>query len=142
MAPSAVLPPTPPPLPKKLTPGDLGYLDTSNDRVADYAATELRGDTDILTAQYEAAQKGETVFGDWRDDFFRNGYYVVKGAIPRDRADGYRQDMLDWFQKFDGGFDIHDRSTWVQEKLPMMMKGGMIINYCAAHEKWAWAMRT
>jgi len=31
----------------------------------------------------------KVVFGDFRDDLMRDGYAVVKGAIPRDRADGY-----------------------------------------------------
>jgi hypothetical protein len=29
------------------------------------------------------------VHGDWRDDLVRDGYVVIKGAIPRDRADQY-----------------------------------------------------
>ncbi|KAK5653766.1 hypothetical protein OQA88_7923 [Cercophora sp. LCS_1] len=122
----------------KLTKADHGYLDTSNDVSVDYAEADLRGNTDILSSQ--ATSKG--ALGDWRDDFFKNSYYVVKGAIPRERALLYRQQMLDWFAKFDFGFDVNDKSTWVQEHLPMMMKGGMIINYCAAHEKWAWEARS
>jgi hypothetical protein len=114
-----------------------GFLDTSNEVVADYAATEIRGSNNILSSQASS----KVPFGDWRDDFFRNGYYVVKGAVPRERADSYRQRMLDWLCKFDFGFDINDKTTWVQKHLPMMMKGGMILNYCAAHEKWAWEAR-
>lgn len=33
-------------------------------------------------------------FGDWRDDLIRDGYAVVKGAIPRDRALGYADKMF------------------------------------------------
>lgn len=29
------------------------------------------------------------IYGDFRDDLVRDGYAVIKGAIPRDRADGY-----------------------------------------------------
>ncbi|KAK7978165.1 hypothetical protein PG988_005655 [Apiospora saccharicola] len=104
---------------KTVTKEDRGYLDTSNGAVADWAATEIRGDTDILASQASS----RVPFGDWRDQFFQKGYYVVKGAIPRERADAYRQRMLDWFAKFDFGFDINDKSTWVQEHLPKMMKG-------------------
>ncbi|PYI10267.1 hypothetical protein BO78DRAFT_458697 [Aspergillus sclerotiicarbonarius CBS 121057] len=93
--------------------------------------------SDVLSNQ--AAQK--TTFGDWRDDFFKKGYTVVKGAIPRERADACREQALDWFQKFPFGFDINDKSTWKAETLPVMMKGGMVLNYCAAHEKWAWEAR-
>lgn len=37
-------------------------------------------------------------FGDWRDDLLRDGYAIVKGAIPRDRADGYANAMYDWLE--------------------------------------------
>lgn len=33
-------------------------------------------------------------FGDWRDDLARDGYAVVKGAVPRDRALNYADRML------------------------------------------------
>lgn len=32
-------------------------------------------------------------YGDWRDDLLRNGYAVIKAAIPRERADGYADKM-------------------------------------------------
>lgn len=37
----------------------------------------------------------ETVtHGDWRDDLIRDGYVVIKGAIPRDRADRYAGEFM------------------------------------------------
>jgi hypothetical protein len=33
-------------------------------------------------------------FGDWRDDLIRDGYAVVKGAIPKDRALNYADRMF------------------------------------------------
>lgn len=122
---------------QRVTKEDLGYLDTSNEVVADYDTTELRGDTDILASQATS----KVPFGDWRDEFFHKGYHVIKRAIPRERADNYRQRMMEWFGKFDFGLDMNDKSTWVQKHLPKMMKGGVILNYCAAHEKWAWELR-
>jgi hypothetical protein len=113
------------------------YLPTTTKTVQEYSTTKLGGETDILSSQAST----KVPFGDWRDDFFKNGYHVVKGAIPRDRAEAYRQKALNWFDKFDFGFDVNDKSTWVQEHLPMMMKGGVILNYCAAHEKWVWEAR-
>ncbi|RYP80003.1 hypothetical protein DL769_002672 [Monosporascus sp. CRB-8-3] len=106
------------------------YLRTSTSVVQDYSTTKLGGETDILSSQ----ALSKVHFGDWRDEFFKNGYHVVKGAIPRERARAYREKALDWFGKFDFGFDINNKNTWVQEHLPMMMKGGVILNYCAAHE--------
>lgn len=37
-------------------------------------------------------------FGDWRDDLLRDGYVVVKGAVPRERADKYADDMYKWLE--------------------------------------------
>jgi hypothetical protein len=113
------------------------YLTNSNGILHDYSTTEARGQSSILAEQ---AQRN-SAFGDWRDDFFRNGYAVIKEAIPRERADAYRKKALDWFAKFPFGFDINDCSTWTDEKLPVMMKGGMVLNYCAAHENWVWEAR-
>lgn len=43
------------------------------------------------------AKKG-AVFGDWRDDLVRDGYVVVKGAVPRERADKYADEMLTYLE--------------------------------------------
>ena len=32
-------------------------------------------------------------YGDWRDDLVRDGYAVIKGAIPRERALSYANRM-------------------------------------------------
>jgi hypothetical protein len=48
---------------------------------------------------------------------------------------------MDWFSKFDFGLDLKDQSTWTEKHLPVMMNGSMIMNYCAAHEKWVWEAR-
>jgi hypothetical protein len=37
-------------------------------------------------------------FGDWRDDLARDGYAVIKGAIPRERADKYADQMFTWLE--------------------------------------------
>jgi hypothetical protein len=39
-----------------------------------------------------------TNFGDWRDDLARDGYAVIKGAIPRERADKYADQMYSWLE--------------------------------------------
>lgn len=43
------------------------------------------------------AQKG-VEYGDWRDDIVRDGYAVVKGAIPLDRAKKYSDDILSYLE--------------------------------------------
>jgi hypothetical protein len=40
----------------------------------------------------------DTKFGDWRDDLARDGYAVIKGAIPRERADKYADQMFTWLE--------------------------------------------
>ena len=52
------------------------------------------------TLQLTAALKDGVApnYGDWRDDLIRDGYAIVKGAIPRERADGYANAMYDWLE--------------------------------------------
>lgn len=40
----------------------------------------------------------DPVYGDWRDDLIRDGYAVVKGAIPRDRAVSYADRMYSYLE--------------------------------------------
>jgi hypothetical protein len=43
--------------------------------------------------------KGEDKqYGDFRDDLVRDGFAVIKGAIPRERADGYANQMLKFLE--------------------------------------------
>jgi hypothetical protein len=37
-------------------------------------------------------------YGDFRDDLIRDGFAVVKGAIPRERADTYADKMFTWLE--------------------------------------------
>ncbi|RAH84248.1 hypothetical protein BO86DRAFT_307100 [Aspergillus japonicus CBS 114.51] len=82
-----------------------------------------------------------THYGDWRDDFYRQGYVVLKGVIPREKAAYYRQKELDWLQSFNLGLDLNDPTTWTAEHLPQSFKAGMYLNYCAAHERYVWEAR-
>jgi hypothetical protein len=42
--------------------------------------------------------KEEQSFGDFRDDLQRDGFAVVKGAVPRERADKYAEEMFQWLE--------------------------------------------
>lgn len=35
----------------------------------------------------------DPAYGDWRDDFVRDGYAVIKGAIPAEKVGGYADRM-------------------------------------------------
>lgn len=41
---------------------------------------------------------GETKYGDFRDDLVRDGFAVVKGAIPRKRAEKYADQIYTWLE--------------------------------------------
>ena len=65
----------------------------------------------------------EPIFGDGRDALVTDGFVVVKGVIPRDRALDYRSRAFDWLESFGLGFDRNDRKTWVNEQMPVHIKG-------------------
>lgn len=58
-------------------------------------------------------------YGDWRDDFFKNGYYIFKQAIAPEKAQNYYyKKAIDWIPSFDNGFDLNNKDTWTSEYLP------------------------
>ncbi|KAF6823148.1 hypothetical protein CPLU01_11583 [Colletotrichum plurivorum] len=88
------------------------------------------------------AQEGVT-YGDFRDALVRDGFVVVKGAIPRERADKYADDMFSYLENFAGGlgFDRNDPSTVKESNLPVITEKGMCLGYGIAHESFTWAVR-
>ncbi|KAH8900667.1 hypothetical protein GQ53DRAFT_835611 [Thozetella sp. PMI_491] len=83
------------------------------------------------------------VYGDWRDDLIRDGYAVVKGAVPRERVEEYGNQMLSYLENFAGGlgFKRDDPSTVKEANLPIITEKGMILGYGVAHEDFAWSVR-
>lgn len=67
--------------------------------------------------------------GDFRDDLLRDGFCVVKGAIPRERADEIAEEMFKYVETFKGGlgFKRDDPSTFVEEKMPVINEKGMCL---------------
>ncbi|GIZ45512.1 hypothetical protein CKM354_000867500 [Cercospora kikuchii] len=86
-------------------------------------------------------QHDGTNYGDWRDEFHKDGFAIVKNVITQERAAYYRQKQIDWLQSFGLGFDPNDESTWTQNHLPVSFKGGMYFSYASAHEKFVWESR-
>lgn len=37
-------------------------------------------------------------FGDWQDDLIRDGFAIIRGAIPRERADQYASEFHEWIE--------------------------------------------
>lgn len=44
------------------------------------------------------ADGAPTHYGDFRDDLLRDGFALIKGAIPRERADAYGEQMFKWLE--------------------------------------------
>ncbi|KAK1465065.1 phytanoyl-CoA dioxygenase [Colletotrichum paranaense] len=81
-------------------------------------------------------------YGDWRDDLLRDGYAVIKAAIPRERADGYADKMYGLLESFGLGYDRNDPSTVHPDKLPVINEKGMLMAYGACHEDFVWDIRS
>lgn len=62
-------------------------------------------------------------FADWRDRLRDDGYAVVKGAIPRDRALEYRERAFQWLESWQRGFDRNDPETFSDRHLPINKRG-------------------
>lgn len=84
----------------------------------------------------------DTIYGDWRDEFHKNGCVLIKGVISPERAQYYCDKQIEWLKKFELGFDEKDPNTWTAEHLPVSFKGGMYFGYGSNHEKMAWEART
>lgn len=81
-------------------------------------------------------------FNDWRDGLIRDGYAIVKGAVPKDRALSYADRMYSLLESFGTGYDRKDPSTVHPEKLPAINEKGMLMNYAAPHEDFVWDIRS
>ncbi|KAL2851668.1 hypothetical protein BJX68DRAFT_254690 [Aspergillus pseudodeflectus] len=80
-------------------------------------------------------------YGDFRDDLLKNGFAVVKGAVPRDRALGYADAIHEWLEGFGLGYDRNDPSTIHKDHLPDINEKGMCLGYAISHESFTWAVR-
>ena len=82
-----------------------------------------------------------TNYGDFRDDLNRDGYAVIKGAIPRERALEYSDKFYNYIEGFGLGYKRDDPMSVKREKLPVLNEKGMILSYGVCHEKWVWDIR-
>ena len=65
-------------------------------------------------------------YGDWRDEFHKNGCVLIKGVVSPERAKYYQEKQIEWLHNFDLGFDENNPETWTQEHLPISFKGGYV----------------
>lgn len=52
----------------------------------------------IVPASRMKVDGTDPTYGDWRDDLVRDGFAVIKGAIPKERADQYANAMYSWLE--------------------------------------------
>ncbi|GKT40261.1 uncharacterized protein ColSpa_00442 [Colletotrichum spaethianum] len=78
---------------------------------------------------------------DWRADLEKNGFAVVKGAIPRDRAISYQEKAYAWLKSFGTDLDFNNPATWITANLPVQSKINTFHSYGVAHEKFMWDAR-
>lgn len=97
--------------------------------------------TTTSKSQLQNSNDQKVQYGDWRDDFFRDGYVIIKNVLPKDRARQYQSEALTWLESFGIGFDRNDKTTWKKENVPQSFKGGMYLHFSAAHEKYVWDVR-
>lgn len=83
-----------------------------------------------------------TNYGDFRDDLNRDGYAVIKGAVPRERGLAYSDTFYSYLEGFGLGYDRNDPSTVQRANLPVVNEKGMILSYGVTHEKWVWDIRS
>ncbi|KAH7047342.1 hypothetical protein B0J12DRAFT_711380 [Macrophomina phaseolina] len=89
-----------------------------------------------------SARSIQATYGDWRDDLIRNGYAVIKNAIPAERAASLRARAHVWLTSFGTPLDLSDRSTWTSANLPVQSKINTFNAYCVPHERFMWDART
>lgn len=77
----------------------------------------------------------------WHQDLIDHGYAVVKGAIPRHKAEAYASEMYQYLEDFNLGFDRNDPSTIRTECLPIINEKGMCMSYAISHEDFVWKIR-
>ncbi|GME23959.1 Phytanoyl-CoA dioxygenase [Neofusicoccum parvum] len=95
----------------------------------------------VLDTEAKVLKNVQASYGDWRDDLIRDGYAVVKGAIPYDRALEYRDRAHEWLTSFDTPLDLSNPSTWTNANLPVQSKINTFNAYCVPHERFMWDAR-
>ncbi|KKK21922.1 hypothetical protein P175DRAFT_0541963 [Aspergillus ochraceoroseus IBT 24754] len=80
-------------------------------------------------------------YQDFRAELYENGFAVIKGAIPLDRAEKYCEKAHDWLRSFGTDLDFDNPDTWVSENLPHANQIRTYADYCVNHEKFMWDAR-
>lgn len=71
----------------------------------------------------------------------RDGYAVVRAAVPYDRAIEIREQAYAWLKSFETELDFNNPETWTAQNLPVQSKINTFHSYGVAHEKFMWDAR-
>ncbi|KAK4051417.1 hypothetical protein OIV83_002901 [Microbotryomycetes sp. JL201] len=85
---------------------------------------------------------GKTTYNDFRDDLVRDGYAVIKNAIPGDRTASLVDEVQSWLEGFNLGYKRDDPSTIREACLPIMSAKGLMPAYGTSHESFTWKVRS
>ncbi|KAJ2980963.1 hypothetical protein NQ176_g2319 [Zarea fungicola] len=74
----------------------------------------------------------------WLRDLHRNGWALVKSAVPSQKALQYAQKGEDWMEGFNMGYKRDDETTWKSKNVPRHRYGGLFDNFSFAHAQFVW----
>lgn len=81
-------------------------------------------------------------YDDWRDEFTKDGYAVIKGVLPKEKAKEYQTKAFDWATSFGTDLDMNNPKTWVTANIPPISDINVFFSNAVAHEKFMWDIRT
>lgn len=85
---------------------------------------------------------GRAVLDSLFQDLVRDGYAVVKGVVPQEKAFAYADEIKQWLEDFGLGYKRDDPSTIREECLPIIPSKGLLQAYGATHESFTWGVRS
>ncbi|KAH7160659.1 hypothetical protein EDB81DRAFT_879008 [Dactylonectria macrodidyma] len=74
----------------------------------------------------------------WLRDLHKNGWALVKEAVPKKKALRYAEKGEDWLEGFNMGYKRGDTSTWKSKNIPRHRYGGLFDHFSFAHAQFVW----
>ncbi|GME81075.1 unnamed protein product [Ambrosiozyma monospora] len=81
-------------------------------------------------------------YQDWRQQLKEEGFVVVKNVLNQEKAQHYRNEILNWLTSFGTPLKIEDKSTWHNKNLPVHGLHNVHALYSVSHEKFVWDLRS
>ncbi|CUM66658.1 uncharacterized protein PRCAT00004334001 [Priceomyces carsonii] len=80
-------------------------------------------------------------YNDWRQDFLKDGYAILKGAISPEKSKEYQNRAFNWVTSFGTELDISKAETWKEENIPAQTDFNVFCSNAIAHEEFMWDIR-